>query len=134
MVRRIKRKSSRLLQPKEPWTIRELSPTGPPRTLLTNTNFLCSIKYGKATLTPGRIDPLLRLYQHTGIQKNGPFKTLDGTTYVVYSKAELEQIEEWADWIELVHENNVWRINRHEWQAEHHAEEVWVPLRCFSQG
>lgn len=137
MVVRVKRKRTKLIQPREPWSIREISPTGPPRTLLTNCNFPCFIKFGGSTFRPGRIDPLLRLYQHWGIQKNGPFKEVDGTTYVVYDAQEWQQVEEWADWIELVRETKVWRVQKNEIKRQRNQgfAEVgtYIPLSAFQE-
>lgn len=78
------------------------------------------------------MDPLLRMYQQTGYLTKGPFERRDGITYVTYHPDEWDEIRQWSDWIEVVHNDKVWRISKREAVLSYNKGSI--PLDKFEVG
>ena len=90
------------------------------------------VRVGTDGLIAGKIDPLLRLYQQTGYLRKGPF--VDDS--VLYHPEEWEAIQQWTDWIEVVHGDNIWRITKRgaRSNARRGTTGFLVPLSAYTRG
>lgn len=128
-TRYVKLKWTLPLQPRPPWDFRDTLP----RTILTNLTQKVVVRVGADAFVTGRMDPLLRLYQQTGYLTKGPFKKVDGIEYVVYLPEEWDAIGQWADWIEVVHGDKIWRISKREARMGYQSRTGGVPLSLFER-
>lgn len=101
-MRFVRRKVTRLQQPRPPWEWRPTASEGPPRVLLSNHKDLITVPLGEAHVVVGKLDWMLRLYQHHGATTRSALQEIDGETYVVYEGSEWERVEPVAEWLELV--------------------------------
>lgn len=140
-VRLIRRKHTRLAQPRPPWEWRDTAERGAPRTLLSNHKNPVMVSLGDTRVTAGRLDWMLRLYQHQGATKQSKFwQDEDGNDYVAYFPDEWEKVRDVAEWLELVdtdHES-VWRTGIRSARKYGHTTDtargpMWVvPLEHYS--
>lgn len=104
-MRLVRRKTTRRSQPRPPWDWKETAERGAPRVLLSNQKDPITVAYGDSRIRVGRLDWLLRLYQHKGVTKNSALQEIDGELHVCYEGEEWEKVRDVADWLELVNDS-----------------------------
>lgn len=85
-------------QPRPPWTWRGQAPTGAPRTLLSHHKDTITVQRGDRRYAVGKLDWMLRLYQHSGVTQ----KDARNEDYVLYDVDEWNRALGAAEWIEFV--------------------------------
>jgi hypothetical protein len=111
-MRYVQRKATRLMQPRPPWTWREEWPTEAPRTCLSNHKVPVFVDRRGRGFMVGRLDYMLRLYQHMGISEQSAVQ--DGM--VMYDAFEWDAVGHVAEWFEYVDNRReiVFRIGKRE--------------------
>jgi hypothetical protein len=111
-MRVVERTVTKVNQPRPPWEWRGEWRTGAPRTLLSNYKDPVYVKRAGRMLRAGRLDWMLRLYQHVGVSERDVLR--DG--HVIYDPQEWAQVKDVADWLEYVDNRRevVFRISKKE--------------------
>lgn len=112
-MRRVKRRFTKVWQPRPPWTWREEWHQAAPRTCLTHSRDEVLVTRAGRPLVAGVLDYVLRLYQHRGVTLQSATTEIDGDLCALYDRdQEWEVIKYRVDWLELVDNTReiCWRI------------------------